>query len=73
MVDAKKRHDKAPVGNEYEYEFGVKTDIVYRLIMPELDELLRAEFSQSGDENGFELFRQSVARSTHRVSTSSST
>ena len=56
--DSRKRNDKAPAGDEFEYEFATKTDILYRLIMPKLDVVMSAEFSQSGDESGFELFRQ---------------
>ena len=44
VADARKRHDKAPVGNEHEYEFEVKTDVLYRLIMLKLDEVMSAEF-----------------------------
>ena len=55
-ADTRKRNDKAP--QEHEYEFDAKTDVLYRLIMPKLDGVMSAEFSQSGDETGFELFRQ---------------
>ena len=44
--------------DEYGFEYDVKTDILYRLITPKLDEVMSAVFAQSGEESGFELFRQ---------------
>ena len=55
-ASATKRHDKVPT--EFGFELDVKTDILYRLIMPKLAELMSAELAQSGEENGFELFLQ---------------
>ena len=43
LVDAEKRHDKTP--DEAFYGFDEKADILYRLIMPKLDELLSNEFA----------------------------
>ena len=40
---AKKRKDKVPQEHEYEYE--VKTDVLYYLIMPKLDEVMSTEFA----------------------------
>ena len=56
ISDAKARHDKAP--DPSFSEFAIKADILYRLIMPKLDDVMSNEFAQTGDENGFELFRQ---------------
>ena len=36
----------------------MSTDILYRLVMPKLDEVMSAELAQSGEESDFELFRQ---------------
>ena len=56
ISDAKARHDKTP--DEAFYGFAEKADILYRLILPKLDDVLSNELAQTGDENGFELFCQ---------------
>ena len=42
-ADAEKRSDKVP--KEFGFEFVIKTDILYRLFMPKLDEMMSAEFA----------------------------
>ena len=52
---AKERGDKAPLREGYDYEN--KKDVLYRLLMPRLDDVLGNELAQSGVEDGYELFR----------------
>ena len=56
FTNAKKRKDKTPAA--FGFDFAEKADILYRLIMPKLDDVMSIEFAQTGDENGFELSRQ---------------
>ena len=44
------------------FVYDEKRDVLYRLLMPKLDEVLSNELAQTGDEDGFELFRQLVRK-----------
>ena len=55
LADAKRHKDKVPA--EFSFDFADKADILFRLIMPKLDDVMSNESAQTGDKNGFELFR----------------
>ena len=57
---AKEKGDKAPVVDGFNYK--EKKDVLYRLVMPRLDEVLGNELAQTGEEDGFELLRQLVRK-----------
>ena len=38
------------------FDYPNKKDVLYRLLMSRLDEVLGNELAQTGDEDGFELF-----------------
>ena len=42
---------------EFGFDFHVKADVLYKLMMPDLDEIQGAEVMQTGKSNDFELFR----------------
>ena len=57
---ARARGDKAPeVGS---FDDSNKKDVLYRLLMPRLDEVLGNELARTGDEDRFELFRQLIRK-----------
>ena len=60
MQAAREKGDKAPVTEGYNYKD--KRDVLYRLLMPRLDEVLGNELAQTGDEDGLELFRELVRK-----------
>ena len=57
---AEKRGAQSPAAFGFDYD--TKADILYRLLMPRLDEVLSNELAQTGEEDGFELFRQLVRK-----------
>ena len=57
---AKARGDKHPA--VCGFDCNKKNDILYRLLMPKLDEVLSNELAQNRDEDGVELFRQLVRK-----------
>ena len=57
---ARARRDKAPATEGYTY--ADKKDVLYRILLPRLDEVHCNELAQTGDEDGIELFRQLVRK-----------
>ena len=57
---ARNRGDKDPTAEGFNYDD--KKDVLYRSLVPRLDEVLGNELAQTGDEDGFELFRQLVRK-----------
>jgi hypothetical protein len=60
ITAAQDRGDKAPTYFGFDHE--AKKDVLYRLLMPKLDDVLSNELAQVGDEDGFELFRRMVRK-----------
>ena len=54
------RGDKVPKVDGFDYDD--KMDVLYRLVMPKLDEVLSNELAQTGEQDGFEMFRQLVRK-----------
>ena len=57
---AQSRGDKAPT--YFGFDYAAKKDVLYRLLLPKLDDVLGNELAQTGDEDGFQLFRQLVRK-----------
>ena len=60
IAQAKKRGDNTPTYFGFDYD--TKKAVLYRLLIPCLDEVLSNELAQTGEEDGFELFRQLVRK-----------
>ena len=56
-----KHEPKAPT-LDYSFDFDLKTDALYKLLMPRLPVALATEFRQVGQTNGFELYRRLVQK-----------
>ena len=63
VSSARAREDKAPEVMGFDYPSN--KDVLYRLLMPRLDEVLGNELAQTGDEDGSELFRQLIRKLDH--------
>ena len=57
---AKARGKKHPAVLGFDYD--EKKGVLYRLLLPRLDEVLSNELAQTGDEDGVELVRQVVRK-----------
>ena len=61
MEICRKVDGQAPV-DPHQFEFSLKSDVLYKLLMPRLNLSLSTEFRQIGSTNGFELFRKVVRK-----------
>ena len=52
----------AAAPKHFGFDYKEKRDVLYRLLMPKLDEVLSNELAQTWDEDGLELFRQLVCK-----------
>ena len=56
------RHEPRASTLEFGFDFDVKSDSLYKLLMPGLPVALATDFHQVGQTNGFELFRRLVQK-----------
>ena len=57
-----KRHEPRSPDLEIGFDFDLKADALYKLLMPRLPVPLATEFRQVGQTNGFELYRRLVQK-----------
>ena len=56
------KHEPKAATLEFGFDFDVKADALYKLLMPRLPVALATEFRQAGQTNGFELYRRLVQK-----------